>query len=29
MDSLPNYGLANTIIGFATQFAGLLPPSSY
>lgn len=29
MDSLPNYGLANTITGFATQFAGLLPPPSY
>jgi hypothetical protein len=25
MDSLPNYGLANTITGFATLFAGLLP----
>jgi hypothetical protein len=25
MDALPNYGLANTITGFATLFAGLLP----
>lgn len=25
MESLPNYGLANTITGFATLFAGLLP----
>jgi hypothetical protein len=25
MDSLPNFGLANTVTGFATLFAGLLP----
>ncbi|MBP6014214.1 MAG: hypothetical protein KBA31_18445 [Alphaproteobacteria bacterium] len=25
MDTLPNFGLANTITGFATMFAGLLP----
>lgn len=25
MDQLPNYGLANTITGFATLFSGLLP----
>jgi hypothetical protein len=25
MESLPNFGLANTITGFATLFAGLLP----